>query len=381
MATDETQDLPPASSDARPDVPEEPPAATIARAKLRAAAAFTAKSASDVNAAPVLPVVDPASGKRRYETSPVALRRLFGSPVATSGSPNVVVLRGVPVRRVSSGWNDARSFGYDDKVDHNRRHSGLDFPGPVGENVLAAADGVISFVGAQRRQGGSLSVVGPTVASDGSILDSTGAKVIDVKDLGFGGMFVQIAHNGDFQGFKTEYFHLSSIPSALKRGARVLEGDAVGQIGTTGGYRGVVQSPHLHWQARYGSGDIIVKPEPLVLHYNPRHPSDAPGADILAETVIQLQKHGALSAGLSAIVGAGISDVRGMNRATDMENQTLADHRQRQSDHSQFVASQLQAEAGRMHQATAQFQAAQPLVQSPMTFDFATGLWSDGKTL
>ena len=383
MNTDPTQDLPPAASDSRQDVPEEPPAAAIARAKLRASATYAAQATAALNAGPVLPTRDPASGKLRYETSPVAVKRLFGSPLATTGSTNVVVLRGsILVRRVTSGWNDARSFGYDDKVDHNRRHAGLDFPGPVGETVLASADGIVSFVGVQRRSGGSLPLTSISVDGEGNAvgLDESGKQVtIDVKQLAFGGVFIQITHKGDFQGFKTEYFHLSA--TTVTKGQKVLEGDPIGKIGTSGGNRGVVHSPHLHWQVRYGVGSIIVKPEPLVLHYNPRSPADIPGADILAETATQLQKHGTLSAGESAIVGAGISEVRGQNRAVDAQNQTLADHRQRQASYYEYVSQQEAVSAGRMHQATAQFQAAQPVVQGAMTFDFSTGLWSDGRPL
>ena len=373
---------PPANSDAQAGVPGETPTASLARAKQRAAAFYAAKAQADVNAGAALPVVGP-DGRRRYETRPVPTKRLFGSPLSTRAAANyVVVVSGVAMRRVTSGWSDVRSVGYDANVDTNRRHSGLDFAAPVGEPVYAAADGVVAFVGVQRRLGGRFSLLNPKVDSEGNVAGTTipegNAVTVSVKELGHGGLYVQIAHNGDFQGYKTAYMHLSEALN-IKKGDKVLEGDLIGRVGRTGGTAGITSGPHLHWQVAYGAGDVPVKPEPLVLHYNPRNPSDAPGGNILADTLTQLAKTGKVSMGEMVVVTSFAADIAAMNRAVDSENKTRADILRRQADHSNFVAASLNVEAGQAHQATAQFQASQPIVQNPMTFDYATGLWSDGK--
>lgn len=367
-------------SDSDQGVPPQSPVSGLADAKLRASAFYAAKATSDINAGKVLPVTDPISGKRRYETSPVSLSRLMGSPLKTEGSPYTVILRGVPVRLVASGWNDTRSANYDDKIDTNRRHGGLDFTAPVGENVLAVADGTISFVGVQHRVRGGVYLENAHTDTGGNVLSSQNAVAVPVGEVGFGGIFVQITHTGVFQGFRTEYMHLATIPIGIVRGKKVKEGDVIGVVGLSGGYRGVMNSgSHLHWQARFDN--IVVKPESLVLHYNPKSPSDAPGSDILAETLTQLYRAGRVSAGEAVILGAAASSIRGQNRAVAMENQSASDIKRRASEHSTYLAKSLAVEAGVLHQAIAQFQAGQSVVSNPMTYNFDKGLWSDGKVV
>ena len=60
---------------------------------------------------------------------------------------------------------------------------------------------------------------------------------------GGGGRTVRIRHAS---GYESEYLHLSSIASAVRTGARVGQGELVGQVGATG----LATGPHLHYGLR-----------------------------------------------------------------------------------------------------------------------------------
>jgi murein DD-endopeptidase MepM/ murein hydrolase activator NlpD len=61
-------------------------------------------------------------------------------------------------------------------------------------------------------------------------------------------------------GYETYYLHLSSFASGLRRGARVLQGDLIGRVGSTG----LATGPHLH----YGLKKNGVYVNPLREHRN-----------------------------------------------------------------------------------------------------------------
>ncbi len=102
-------------------------------------------------------------------------------------------------------------FGYriDPFTRRVRLHKGIDIDGPPGAPVVAAADGVVIFRGA---------------------------------DAGYG-LMVEIDHG---YGVTTRYGHLSSIK--VKLGERVKRGQIIGTIGNTGRSTG----PHLHYEVRIG---------------------------------------------------------------------------------------------------------------------------------
>ncbi len=86
-------------------------------------------------------------------------------------------------------------------------HSGLDFRGPIGTPILAAAPGRVSFVGAKS---------------------------------GYGNV-VEVDHG---QGIMTRYAHLSGFTS--KVGAQVAAGQQIAKMGSTGRSTG----SHLHFEVR-----------------------------------------------------------------------------------------------------------------------------------
>jgi murein DD-endopeptidase MepM/ murein hydrolase activator NlpD len=88
-----------------------------------------------------------------------------------------------------------------------RPHLGVDYAAPVGTPVQSVAAGVVTDAG---RSGGN-------------------------------GNMVRIRHSG---GYETTYLHLSRI--AVKSGARVIQGDVVGNVGSTG----LSTGPHLDFRIR-----------------------------------------------------------------------------------------------------------------------------------
>jgi murein DD-endopeptidase MepM/ murein hydrolase activator NlpD len=88
-------------------------------------------------------------------------------------------------------------------------HSGVDFAAPAGTPVVAAAHGTVQFVG---------------------------------SGAGYG-KYVAVRHR---DGYTTYYGHLSRFAAPLRAGMPVKQGDALGEVGSTGTATG----PHLHFEVR-----------------------------------------------------------------------------------------------------------------------------------
>jgi murein DD-endopeptidase MepM/ murein hydrolase activator NlpD len=108
--------------------------------------------------------------------------------------------------RVSSGFSDARLHPI-----HMRwqAHTGVDYAAPTGTPVRAVSDGVVTFAGWQNGYG----------------------NVIYVKHSGI---------------YSTVYAHLSRINPDARKGARISQGQFIGEVGSTGWATG----PHLHYEVR-----------------------------------------------------------------------------------------------------------------------------------
>lgn len=119
------------------------------------------------------------------------------------------------LRFISSGFG----FRIDPFTGGSAFHAGLDFRGPIGTPVYAAAQGTVSFTGVKQGYGNCL----------------------------------EISHGN---GLLTRYAHLSRIGADL--GQRVTAGSAIGAIGSTGRSTG----PHLHFEVRIG--DRAVDPRPFL---------------------------------------------------------------------------------------------------------------------
>jgi murein DD-endopeptidase MepM/ murein hydrolase activator NlpD len=96
-----------------------------------------------------------------------------------------------------------------------KMHKGTDFAAPVGTPIFAAGDGVVEFAGLK----------GPN------------------------GNFVKLRHDN---GWETLYLHMNRIWPGVAPGARVSQGQQIGEVGTTGRSTG----PHLHYEVHVGGEPV-----------------------------------------------------------------------------------------------------------------------------
>lgn len=354
-------------SDVDPTTRPELPADALAVPLQRLAATQRRQASADLNTRPPAPRMDPASKKLFYDYAPRPLARLLGSPLAMTGK-----YAGGPrsERRINGGWGDGRPSGYGQGAPRTF-HKGLDFAAPHGEPVLACGDGVIKFVGAQTKAHGT-SIAGANADAQGNIYDGAGRLVLGRLDVGFGGIFIYLAHNDDdFQGYRTEYFHLSRVN--VKEGQTVSEGDVIGYVGKTG-VPGI--GPHLHFQVAYTAGRTaaLVNPTAMVPNYWPGHVDSTNSAASKGLPMPVMAP-----AALHVAAGVTANLINGVYRSVTMQNQDIVKVRERMAAHAERVAQVANIHETALYAAAAASQGAPPIVASPMSFDFETGTWSDGK--
>lgn len=136
----------------------------------------------------------------RFERLGLSIARMTALENGLAGVPQV---EPAALKYISSG------FGYrrDPFTGAGAMHKGLDFRGPIGAPIFAAAKGVVSFVG---------------------------------RRSGYGNV-VEISHGN---GLMTRYAHMSAFHARV--GQRVAGGQTIGAIGSTGRSTG----PHLHFEVR-----------------------------------------------------------------------------------------------------------------------------------
>jgi len=146
----------------------------------------------------------------RFERLGLSLARMDALERGLEGIPQVMP---ADIRMISSG------FGYrrDPFTGAGAMHLGLDFRGPIGAPIHAAADGKVTFVG--RRSGY--------------------------------GTVVEISHGN---GLMTRYAHMSKAQARV--GQLVEAGDVIGAIGSTGRSTG----PHLHFEVRIDNRAVNPRP-------------------------------------------------------------------------------------------------------------------------
>jgi len=158
----------------------------------------------------VLSTARDGSLDQRFERLALSLARMSALQDGLDSVPQVMP---ADMRMISSG------FGYRRDPFNGRAamHAGLDFRGPVGSPIHAAAEGRVSFVGTRQGYG----------------------KV------------VEISHGN---GLMTRYAHMSAWKSRV--GQQVAAGDVIGQIGNTGRSTG----PHLHFEVRINGRAVNPRP-------------------------------------------------------------------------------------------------------------------------
>jgi murein DD-endopeptidase MepM/ murein hydrolase activator NlpD len=123
-----------------------------------------------------------------------------------------------------------------DRADGKRVHKGIDFASTYAEPVRAVADGRVVLAGLDRPAGGPINV------------DPEEAKTIKSSQMGPGGLFVMVLHDG---GLRSAYMHLSSYVVAAN--AKVKSGDVIGYVGKTGAKE---SGAHLHFELRAGGKHV-----------------------------------------------------------------------------------------------------------------------------
>lgn len=355
--------------DIDPNRPREQAQDDVAERISRAAATQRARVISDLNAAPVKPERD-TLGRYIYETAPVPVKRMFGSPMKMSGPYAKGPGR---ERQIASGWGDPRSTGYDRNVNSNTQHHALDYIAPFGEEIYAAAAGRVAFVGVQFRTGSANVPGAHTDEATQEILNDKGVVVASkaAANIGFGGIAIYIQHTNDFQGYKTGYFHMSN--THVNVGEMVEEGQLIGNIGGTGGYYGWYKKGyHLHFQIEFTSGSLkaIVRPTALIPNYWPGH-ADSTNSNQATDIILPI----VTSVGGQVAASRVASVLTGVNRATTIQNKGVADIKQDQSNYADRVAQTMEMQRTAIYTSTAAFQGTPPVVTGAMTFDFENGVW------
>jgi murein DD-endopeptidase MepM/ murein hydrolase activator NlpD len=112
----------------------------------------------------------------------------------------------VPFGRVSSGYTDARMHPV---LGYTRAHRGIDYAAPLGTEIYAVGDGVITLRG---------------------------------WNGGYGNM-IRIRHAN---GYETGYGHMSNFASGQSVGSFVHQGEIIGYVGSTG----LSTGPHVHFEMK-----------------------------------------------------------------------------------------------------------------------------------
>ena len=108
--------------------------------------------------------------------------------------------------RITSGFSKKR---FHPVLKYLRPHYGVDYGAPVGTPVMTTADGVVVEARYKRAEGN----------------------------------FIRIKHTSRIE---TAYLHLSKFAKGLKKGTKVVQGDVIGYVGSTG----LATGPHLDYRVR-----------------------------------------------------------------------------------------------------------------------------------
>jgi murein DD-endopeptidase MepM/ murein hydrolase activator NlpD len=187
-------------------------AATIRKLGLNPAAMIAGRTDRSAQGGPLMRLAASTDGKLdpRFKRLGLSLARMDALERGLQGIPQVLP---ASLEFISSG------FGYrsDPFTGDDAFHAGLDFRGPVGAPIYAAAQGKVTFAGVKQ---------------------------------GYGNV-IEVSHGN---GLMTRYAHMSSFRA--KVGQDVAAGGVIGAIGSTGRSTG----PHLHFEVRLHDRPINPRP-------------------------------------------------------------------------------------------------------------------------
>ncbi|WDA42846.1 M23 family metallopeptidase [Erythrobacter sp. BLCC-B19] len=186
--------------------------AEAAMRKLNLDPKFLSRETQEAMGGPFEAITDADDIDPRFERLGLSLARMAVLERALDGIPQVVP---ASIQSITSG------FGYrrDPFNGRGAMHAGIDFKGPIGSPVFAAADGRVTFVG---------------------------------QKSGYGNV-VEITHGN---GMLTRYAHLSRFD--VRVGQQVAAGTTIAGLGNTGRSTG----PHLHFEIRIN--DRAINPRPFL---------------------------------------------------------------------------------------------------------------------
>ena len=188
--------------------------AKLASLGLNPQAALASLNDKSAQGGPLLTLATSADGSidPRFQRFGLSLARMDALERSVARLPQVLP---ASLEYISSGFG----FRIDPFTGAGAFHPGLDFRGPVGAPIFAAARGTVSFVG---------------------------------QRSGYGNC-VEIDHGN---GLITRYAHMSGFRTTI--GKAVMPGEVIGLIGSTGRSTG----PHLHFEVRIN--DHPVNPRPFL---------------------------------------------------------------------------------------------------------------------
>ena len=188
--------------------------AKLASLGLNPQAALASLNDKSAQGGPLLTLATSADGSidPRFQRFGLSLARMDALERSVARLPQVLP---ASLEYISSGFG----FRIDPFTGAGAFHPGLDFRGPVGAPIFAAARGTVSFVG---------------------------------QRSGYGNC-VEIDHGN---GLITRYAHMSGFRTTI--GKAVMPGEVIGLIGSTGRSTG----PHLHFEVRIN--DRPVNPRPFL---------------------------------------------------------------------------------------------------------------------
>jgi murein DD-endopeptidase MepM/ murein hydrolase activator NlpD len=104
-----------------------------------------------------------------------------------------------------------------------KHHNGVDYASAVGTNVFAIAKGTVIFAG-------------PSTIK------------LPSGEPGGGGYIIKIRHKVNGEWITSSYMHLRKGSISVRKGQKVVEGQAIAESGNTGASTG----PHLHFEIQRG---------------------------------------------------------------------------------------------------------------------------------